>query len=315
MDRRCFLAIAGIMTMNPAVAAQPTLRVPRVAVYTGRLVNDGLAEALNEHGWTDRRNIVVDWQGVEGSEARIKEYLAGHSTDVVVAGGPHRIRAAMRATTTIPIIGLDLEADPVAEGFVRALAKPGGNVTGIWMDIPEIAGKQIQFLREMLPSLNRLGVIWDDQIGQPQFVELQAASRAVNITLLPAAVRRSTEIDGAMKRLVAERSQAIVVLTAPVIFLGLQRIAELAVLSRVPSISLFSPYPQAGGLMAYGPDFLAMWRQLAGYVNRVLRGARAGDIPVERPSRFSLTINLKTAKALGVTIPPSLMARADQVIE
>ena len=315
MDRRHFLAFAGILTVTHTVAAQPASRVRRLAVYTGRLVNDGLAEALNEHGWADGRNIVVDWQGVEGSEARIKEYLARHPTDVVVAGGPLRIRAAMQATTTIPIIALDLEADPVAEGFVRTLAKPGGNATGIWMDIPEIAGKQIQFLREMLPSLNRLGVIWDDQIGRPQLTELQAASRAANITVLPAAVRHSAEIDGAVKRLVAERPHALVVLTAPVIFLGLQRIAELAVHNRLPSISLFSPYPQAGGLMAYGPDFPAMWRQLAGYVNRVLRGARPGDIPVERPSKFSLTINVKIAKALGLTIPPSLLARADQVIE
>jgi putative tryptophan/tyrosine transport system substrate-binding protein len=318
MDRRRFLVISLAGALAPtqgAVGAPPASRVPRVAVYTGRLVNDGLAEALNEHGWADGRNIVVDWQGAEGSEARIKEYLARHPTDVVVAGGPHRIRAAMQATTTIPIIALDLEADPVAERFVRALAKPGGNVTGIWMDIPEIAGKQIQFLREMLPSLHRLGVIWDDQIGQPQFAELQAASRAANITVLPAAVRHSTEIDGAVKRLVAERAQAVVALTAPVIFLGLQRIAELAIQSRLPSISLFSPYPQAGGLMAYGPDFPAMWRQLAGYVNRVLRGVRAGDIPVERPSKFSLIINRKTAKALGLAIPPSLLARADQVIE
>jgi putative tryptophan/tyrosine transport system substrate-binding protein len=183
------------------------------------------------------------------------------------------------------------------------------------MDIPEIAGKQIEFIREMLPFLNRLGVIWDDQIGQPQFTELQKVSRAANITLLPAVVRRSADIDGTVKRLVSERPQAIVILTAPVIFLGLQRIAELAAQSRVASMSLFSPYPQAGGLMAYGPDFPAMWRQLAGYVNRVLRGARAGDIPVERPSKFSLTINLKTAKTLRLTIPPSLLALADQVIE
>jgi putative ABC transport system substrate-binding protein len=295
--------------------AQPALRLPKVAVYTGQLVSEGLTEALNEYGWAAGRTVVVDWQGIEGSEARINEHLARHPTDVLVAGGPHRIRAAMRATTTIPIIALDLEADPVAEGFVRTLARPGGNVTGIWMDIPEMAGKQIQFLREILPSLSRLGVIWDDQIGQPQCTELQAVSRTANITLLPAGVRRSTEIDGVVKRLVAERPQAIVVLTAPVIFLGLQRVAELAVQSRLPSISLFSPYPQVGGLMAYGPDFPAMWRQLAGYVNRVLRGARAGDIPVERPSKFSLTINLKTAKALGLTIPPSVLARADQIIE
>jgi len=164
MERRRFVVISltGVLAGHQPLMAQPRVRPPRVAVYTGRLVSEGLAAALNEHGWADGRNVVVDWQGVEGSEARINEYLARHPTDVLVSGGPHRIRAAMRATTTIPIIALDLEADPVAEGFVRTLAKPGGNVTGIWMDIPEIAGKQIQFLREMLPSLNRLGVIWDD---------------------------------------------------------------------------------------------------------------------------------------------------------
>jgi putative ABC transport system substrate-binding protein len=183
------------------------------------------------------------------------------------------------------------------------------------MDLPEIAGKQIQFLREVVPSLNRLGVVWDDQIAQPQFAELQAVSRTATISLLPAAVRLSTEIDGVLKRLIAERPQAIVVLTAPVIFLGLRRIAELAVQSRLPSISPFSPYPASGGLMAYGPDFKAMWHQLGGYVDRVLRGAHAGDIPVERPSKFSLIVNLKTAKAIRLAISPSLRARADQVIE
>jgi putative ABC transport system substrate-binding protein len=317
VDRRRFLltSLAGVLATPLAVAAQPASRVQRLAVYTGRLVSDGLVEALNERGWTDGRNITIDWQGIEGCEARIGEHLAGTPTDVVVAGGPHRIRAAMRATTTIPIIGIDLESDPVANGFVRTLARPGGNVTGIWMDLPEIAGKQIQFLREVVPSLNRLGVVLDDQIAQPQFAELQTVSRTANINLLPAAVRLSTEIDGVLKRLVTERPQAIVVLTAPVIFLGLRRIAELAVQSRLPSISPFSPYPASGGLMAYGPDFKAMWHQLGGYVDRVLRGARAGDIPVERPFKFSLILNLKTAKALGLTIPPSLLAQADQVIE
>jgi putative ABC transport system substrate-binding protein len=317
VNRRRFLltSLAGALAAPRAVAAQPASRVQRLAVYTGRLVSDGLVEALNERGWTDGRNIAIDWQGIEGSEARIGEHLARTPTDVVVAGGPHRIRAAMRATPTIPIIGIDLESDPVANGFVRTLARPGGNVTGIWMDLPEIAGKQIQFLREVVPSLNRLGVVLDDQIAQPQFAELQTVSRTANISLLPAAVRLSTEIDGVLKRLVTERPQAIVVLTAPVIFLGLRRIAELAVQSRLPSISPFSPYPASGGLMAYGPDFKAMWHQLGGYVDRVLRGARAGDIPVERPFKFSLILNLKTAKTIGLTIPPSLLARADQVIE
>ncbi|HEU4367607.1 MAG TPA: ABC transporter substrate-binding protein [Methylomirabilota bacterium] len=310
--RDIVLGIVAALTVPREASAA---RVQRITVYAGRQVSDGLVEALSERGWVEGRNITMDWQGVEGSEVRIGEHLAKTPADVLVAGGAHRIRAAMRVTTTTPIIAIDLEADPVANGFIKTLARPGGNVTGIWMDLPEIAGKQIQFLREVLPSLNRLGVVWDDRIGQPQFAELQAVCRRAGINLSPAAVRLTTEIDDALKRLVAERPQAIVLLTAPVVFQGLRRIAELAALSRLPSISPFSPYPGWGGLMAYGPDFPAMWRQLGGYVDRVLRGARPGDLPVERPSKFSLIVNLKTAKTLGLTLPRSLVLRADQVID
>jgi putative ABC transport system substrate-binding protein len=316
MDRRRFLltSMAGALAAPLELMAQPA-RVPRVAVYLGALLRDELVDALREHGWVVGRSLVVDWRSEEGSESHMTEHLAKAPADVLIVGGPHRIRAAMQATTTIPIIAIDLESDPVAQGFVQTLARPGRNVTGIWMDLPEIAGKQIQFLRELVPSLNRIGVVWEDRIGQPQFAELQAVSRAAGIQLIPAALHVTTEIDDVMKRLVTKRPQAIVLLTAPVVFLSLGRIAELAIQSRVPSISPFSPYPGRGGLMAYGPDFPAMWRQLGSYVDRVLRGARAGELPVERPSKFSLVINLKTAKALGLTIPPPLLARADQVIE
>jgi putative ABC transport system substrate-binding protein len=316
MNRRRFLqtSLAGALALPPESIGQAT-RVARVAVYVGALVRDGVVDALREHGWVEGRNLSVDWRGEEGSEARMIEHLTKAPADVLIVGGPHRIRAAMRATTTIPIIGIDLESDPVAHGFVQTLARPGRSITGIWMDLPEIAGKQTQFLREVVPSLSRLGVIWEDRIGQPQYAELQAVSRRAGIKLLPAALHVTTEIDDVMKRLMAERPQAIVLLTAPVVFLSLGRIAELAVQNRVPSISPFSPYPGSGGLMAYGPDFPAMWRQLASYVDRVLRGARAGELPVERPSKFSLILNLKTARALRLSIPPSLLARADQVIE
>lgn len=312
--RAVVLGIATALTAPRGATAQPAGRAQRVSMYIGRLGRDSLVEALRERGWAEGRNLLVDWHGEEGSEARIAEHLAKAPADVLVVGGPHRIRAAMRATTTIPIVAIDLEADPVATGFVKTLARPGGNITGIWMDLPELAGKQIQFLREVLPSLNRLGVVWDDQIGLPQFTELQAVSRAANISLLPAALRLTTEIDSVMKRLLAERPQAIVLLTAPVVFAALPRLAELAHQSRLPSISLFSPYPASGGLMAYGPDFPALWRQLGGYVDRVLRGARAGDLPVERPSKFSLIVNLKTAKDIGLTLPQSLILRADEVL-
>jgi putative ABC transport system substrate-binding protein len=308
------VGILATLTAPRGASAQPAARVPRVSIYSARAVKDALVAALRERGWLEGSTIAFEWHGAEGSEARIGEHLASVPADVLVMGGPHRIRAAMRATTAIPIIGVDLESDPVANRFVKTLARPGGNVTGIWMDLPELAGKQIQFLREVLPSLNRLGVVWDDRIGLPQFTELQAVSRAANISLLPAALRLTAETDSVMKRLLAERPQAIVLLTAPVVFAALPRLAELAHQSRLPSISPFSPYPASGGLMAYGPDFPALWRQLGGYVDRVLRGARTGNLPVERPSKFSLIVNLKTAKEIGLVLPQSLVLRADEVI-
>jgi putative ABC transport system substrate-binding protein len=163
--------------------------------------------------------------------------------------------------------------------------------------------------------LSRLGVIWDDRIGQPHFVEVEGVCRKTSISLHAAPVRAQAEIDGAVKRVVAERPQAILVLTAPVISNGLPRIGELVVASRVPAISVFSTFPAFGGLLAYGPDFPSMWRQAAHYVDRVLKGARTGDLPVERPSKFSLIVNLKTARAIGITLPPSLVLRADDVIQ
>jgi putative ABC transport system substrate-binding protein len=211
----------------------------------------------------------------------------------------------MRATTTLPIIGLDLESDPVANGFVKTLARPGGNVSGVWMDLPEIAGKQIQFLHEVVPGLRRLGVVWDDRIGAPQFTEVQAVCRAANISVHAASLRAEADVDGVVKRVVADRPQAMLVLTAPVISHVLRRIGELALQGRLPSISPFSTFPGFGGLMAYGPEFPAMWRQLAHYVDRVLKGARVGDLPVERPSKFALIASLETAKALGLALPQS----------
>ena len=251
----------------------------------------------------------------EDAYVHIGEHLGKGPVDALIMGGPQLIRAGMTATKTIPIIGIDLETDPVKAGFVKTLARPGGNVTGIWMDLPEIAGKQIEFLREVVPGLSRLGVVWDDQVGQPQLVEAKSAARAVNVSLYPSTLRQAADIDDVMKRLLAERVQAVVALTSPVVFRTLSRLADLTRYNRLPSISPFSTYPAAGGLMAYGPDFPTMWIQVAHYVDRVLKGARAGELPVERPSKFSLIVNLQTAKALGLTIPPSLLARADQVIE
>jgi putative ABC transport system substrate-binding protein len=317
LGRREILAGAAAALVAPGVAgAQAPERVVRVSIYAvSPLWRDAIVGVLRDRGWIEGRTIVFEWYGMEGSENRIDEHLAASPPDVLVLGGPLRVRAAMRATRTIPIIGLDLEADPVANGFVRTLARPGGNVSGVWMDLPEIAGKQIQFLREAVPALSRLGVVWDDRIGAPQFTEVEAVCRRTSIGLSAASVHAQADADGAMKRVLGDRPQAILLLTSPTVSNSLARLAELILAARLPSISPFSTFPALGGLIAYGPDFPSMWRQVAHYVDRVLRGAPVGDLPVERPSKFSLIVNLKTAKRIGIVLPRSLVLRADEVVQ
>ena len=179
-----------------AALAQPPGRLPHIVAYTAAESNrDSIVDGLRERGWVIGRNITFEWYSAEGTEALVGEHLAKTPTDVLVMGGPPRIQAAMRATTTVPIVGIDFEADPVASGFVKTLARPGGNVSGIWMDVPEIAGKQIQFLREVLPTFTRLGVLWDDRINALQLDSAVTASRALGIRVNPATLRAAAEID------------------------------------------------------------------------------------------------------------------------
>lgn len=314
--RAVVLGAATALAAPRVLDAQPVGRPPRVSIYAStRTWSDAIRQSLLERGWVEGRTIVFEWYTGEDSHAHIAEHQSTSPASVLVVGGPHRVRAAMKVAATTPLIALDLESDPVASGFVKTLARPGGNVSGIWMDQPEIAGKQIQFLREALPRLNRLGVLWDDRIGQLQFAQVQAVCRASNLSLHQAPLRTADEVDSAMKRLLADRPHGIILLTAPVISNALPRIAELTQQARLPAISPFSTFPGFGGLMAYGPDFPAMWRQIGGYVDRVLKGASAGDLPVERPSKFTLAVNLKAAKILGLTLPQPFVLRADEVIQ
>ena len=319
ISRRTFVGTlaGGLLAAPLAAEAQPAGKMPRVLVYASdAMFRDRIVEGLRDFGWIEGRDVIVEWRRAEPPEdpALVDELGRLHG-DVVVLGGPLRIRRAMNITQSTPLVGVDLESDPVASGFVKSLARPGSNVSGVWMDLPELAGKQLQFLREVAPRLSRLGVLRDDRIGGPQFTETQSAARTVNVKVVSVSLHRAADADEAMTRLVVERPDAILILTSPVTFFALPRIAEIVRQKQLPSISPFSTYPASGGLMAYGPSFPAIWRQAGRYVHRVLRGARIGDLPVERPSKFELAINLKTAKALGLTIPPTLLASADEVIE
>jgi putative ABC transport system substrate-binding protein len=319
-NRRTFLVAATAVLFGSAVpsGAQTSGRVQRIFLHiASRQGRDWLSAGLRELGWIEGQNVVLQWHSAEADEtlrAEIQEVIQ-RPVDILVLPGALRIRAAMSVTETVPIVTIDLESDPVASGFVKSLARPGRNVSGIWMDLPELAGKQVELIREVMPSLTRLGVLWDDRFGKPQFAETEAAARVSKIGLASVTVRNAADADDAVRRVFGERAQPMLVLTSPPIFNAQARIAELARKHKLPSISPFSTYPAAGGLMAYGPDFPAIWRQAASYVDRILKGAKVGDLPVERPAKFTLVINLKTARALGVTIPPSLLQRADQVIE
>lgn len=236
--------------------------------------------------------------------------------DVIFAsGGPGVIDAARQATRTIPIIGIDLERDPVASGLAESLARPGGNLTGLFLDLPEIAGKLLQFLLEAAPRIRRVAVLWQTPLAETLFHATEAAARSARIGLHSLPIAAQDELDGAMGAARRERAQGLVVLSSPIIFLLRQRIVELTLKYRLPAISLFTTFPQIGLLMAYGPNFVDMYRRCGVYAARVLQGAKPATLPIERPSRFEMIVNVKTAKALGLTLPQSLRARADQLIQ
>jgi putative ABC transport system substrate-binding protein len=321
MDRRAFIgALAGGLLAAPLAAeAQPAGRVARIGATVGTdAFYEAFLQGLVEAGWIPGQNAVIERRSVRGEGERVPAMVAELvrlKVDVILGTGARVIKSARKATSTIPIVGLDLESDPVGSGFVATLARPGGNITGIFLDLPELSGKQLQFLRDAVPGLARVGVMWEQEVGEPQLRATEAAARMIGITLNALGVRRDEEIRPAVERAARARAQALIVLTSPLLAQQSGPIVEVAQQYRLPTISPFTSFADAGALMAYGPSLPEMFRRAATYVDKILRGARPGELPVERPSKFELTINLKSAKALGLTIPQSLLARADQVIE
>jgi putative ABC transport system substrate-binding protein len=222
---------------------------------------------------------------------------------------------AVRSIKTIPIVVLDLETDPVATGLVARLARPGGNITGVFLDFPELAGKWLEMLKEVVPALTRVAVVWDPRTGLAQLQAAEAAARTLRIQLHPMDVRSPSDYDAGFRAAARERCGALLALSSPIFNTSRQQIAQLALKARLPSIMPFPGFADDGGLLAYGPHLPTLFRQTGGIVSRVLKGAAVGELPVERPTRVELSINLKTARALGVTIPPSLRVRAERVIE
>jgi putative tryptophan/tyrosine transport system substrate-binding protein len=212
----------------------------------------------------------------------------------------------------MPLIGIDLETDPIASGAVKTLSQPGGNVTGVWLDMPEMAGKLVELLKEIVPDLTRCAVIWDREVGKTQLDATERAATASAVAVQDLPFVDSTDV---ATLLANSFGQALIVLTSPRIYFRRADIARAAAAQRIPSISLFPEYARAGGLVAYGPSLTGMFRRASRHVDQILRGKSVADLPVERPTRFELVLNAKASKDLGLTIPPTLLARADEVIE
>jgi len=282
---------------------------------------EGFRQQLRELGWVEGRNIAIEYRFADGRFDRLPglaEELVRLKVDLITAAPTPAALAAKKATSTIPIVGLSL-TEPVAVGLVPSLARPGGNVTGVSYAFgTDIFGKQLELLRDVVPKVRRVGVIAAPDSGPayPHVLDaVKTAGRSLGLELHLVEVREASEFEGAVAAIVKERAGALLVIGAPLFFLHRTRLVDLAMKHRLPSMSTQEQWVDAGGLMSYGPNFVDVYRRGAVYVDRILKGAKPGDLPIEQPTSLALVLNLKTAKRLGLTIPPGLRERASQVIE
>ena len=317
--RRAFVVALASFAMLRARAVWGQGRVPRVGLVSagGPSVQNFLS-GLREAGYVPGQTIIVEHRPTAGEANRYDAAVAAvlaRSVDGLVVTSPHGIAAARRRTSTVPIVAVDLESDPVASGFVGSLARPGSNLTGLFLDLPEMSGKLLQLLQEAKPRLSRVGVVWDATIARAQFEATDRAARAASIHVHPAAIKTAADLEPAFADFVRQGVDAVIALSSPLMRLNQRRIDDLCVRHRLPSITVFALLPNGRGLLSYGPDFDDMQRRTAVYVDRILKGAAVSELPVERPTKFELAVNLRTAKLLGLELPQSLLVRADRVIQ
>jgi putative ABC transport system substrate-binding protein len=321
MNRRTFFgALAGSLVAAPRVArTQQAGKVHRIGALTGTVGLDGLRQGLRDLGYREGQNFVIEHRDVEGRFERLSpaaRELVRLGVDVIVAGGSESVAAARAASGSLPIV-MTTVGDPVAQGFIKSLSKPGGNITGLVNFVNEITGKWLELLREVDPSLVRVAVLWNPP--QPAhrglLKEMEAAAISRGLQLHPLAVRTADELEPALVSAQRGGATGLTMLGSVIHFRNLRRIADFARQSRLLTVSWTSEFVTLGGLMAYGASTIDQYRRAAAYVDKILKGARPAELPVEGPTRLELILNARTAKALGIVIPQSLLLRADQVIE
>jgi len=311
-----------LFALNQPLEAQQAKKLPRIgylAADSRAPTREAFRRGLVELGYVEGSNILIEWRFTEDKPDRFPELvsqLVRLNVDVIVAGNSGVVSILHGATTTIPIVMATYGGDPVADGIVISFAKPGGNITGVISLSPDLGGKQVELLQETLPKLSRLSVIWnpDEPVTRIQRQEVQTVAASRGIHTLFETVRIAPELDQAIEFATRERADALLVPRAGIFYLLRNRIVSLAAQHRLPGMYFASEFVQAGGLMSYSGNNDLQYKRAATYVDKILKGAKPADLPLEAPTKFDLVINLKTAKQIGLTIPPNILARADKVI-
>ena len=326
MNRRAFLGALGFVAAPRAAEAQQApAKVPRIGFLIGASPAIGapfletFRQALRELGYEEGQNISIEYRFADGRLERLPELaaeLVRLKLDIIVTSAPPVPQAAKQATRTIPIV-FTSAIDPVGAGLVASLARPGGNITGLASMGSEVVGKHLELLKEAAPKVSRVAILQNpnNRIHATALRDAEGAARALGVQLDVLQARTPAGIDAAFAAMHSQRAGGLLVLRDSFFFVQRTQIIGLAAKSRLPAVYGFGEYAEEGGLMAYHASLVQMWRRAATYVDKILKGAKPADLPVEQPTKFELVINLKTAKALGLTIPPSLLQRADQVIE
>ncbi len=326
MNRRTFLCGLTLGTLSAPLAAEAQAgKVARIghlsfgSATPGSRLDEAFRQGLRELGYVEGQNIVIEYRWAEGRAERLPDLaaeLVSLKVDIIVAAGTPAPLAAKHATRTIPIV-MSSAGDPVGSGLVASLARPGGNVTGLSTFTRELAAKRLQLLKEVVPGVSRVAVLWN--AANPYAVlnmrETQAAARTLGVQVQSLEVRGPDDFENALPAAIKGRAGALIVVDDPLTYLYRMRIADFAARNRLPATYGFREFAEAGGLMAFGANLADLYRRAAIYVDKILKGAKPAELPVEQPTKFELIINLKTAKALGLTVPQSVLVRADEIIQ
>jgi len=313
-----------LLITAPFAEAQQPARIHRIGILIPASASfnsargEALRQRLREIGYVEGKNIVLEYRYAEGKPERLPDLaaeLVRLKVDVIVTTGPSATLAAKKASGTIPIV-IASAADPVGTGLVSSLAQPGGNITGLSLMVPDLDGKRLELLKEAFPKVARVAFLWHPggARGNLALTEMEAAAKPLGLKLLSLEVRSLDDFEGAFAQAKRDGAQALITATGGLINTQQRRVLDFAAKNRLPAIYPYSEFVEAGGLMSYGPDNTDLWRRAADFVDKILKGAKPADMPVEQPMKFGFLVNLKTAKQIGVTIPQKVLERADRVI-